>query len=100
MANSTNFFKVIGAAALVGAIYKLGELKGSITTGVKMAKNPDKCEEARKVIDETKKGLEAVKEGKPFKVKITKDDFVCEVTDPEEGEENVSEDETTDQPED
>ena len=99
MANK-KIFEVIGAAALVGAIYKLGELKGSITTGVKMAKNPDTCEEARKVIDETKKGLEAVKEGKPFKVKITKDDFVCEVTDPEEGEENVSEDETKDQPED
>ena len=99
MANK-KIFEVIGAAALVGAIYKLGELKGSITTGVKMAKNPDKCEEARKVIDETKKGLEAVKEGKPFKVKITKDDFKVEVSDPEEGEENVSEDETTNQPED
>ena len=90
----------IGTAALVWAIYKVGEIKGSITTGLSFAKDPSKGPAVKEVLDEGKKGLDAIKEGKKVSVKVTKDDFKVEVSDPEEGEENVSEDETTDQPED
>lgn len=98
MANSANFFKVIGAAALVGVIYKIGELKGSLETGIRFAKNPEKCEQVKEVIDEGKKGINAIKEGKKVSVKLTKDDFKVEVSNPEEGEEPAEEAE--DQPED
>ena len=98
MANK-KIFEVIGAAALVGAIYKLGELKGSITTGIKFAKNPKKGEKLMQVIDETDKAFKALDEGKKVNVKVKKDDFICEVTEPaEEAEETVEE--TDDQPED
>lgn len=99
MANK-KIFEVIGAAALIGVIYKIGVLKGSLETGIRFAKNPEKCEQVKEVIDEGKKGLDAIKEGKKVSVKVTKDDFKVEVSNPEEGEEIVSEDETTDQPED
>lgn len=100
MANK-KIFEVIGAAALIGAIYKIGVLKGSLETGIRFAKNPEKCEQVKEVIDEGKKGLDAIKEGKKVSVKMTKDDFKVEVTEPaEEAEEIVSEDETEDQPED
>ena len=99
MANK-KIFEVIGAAALIGAIYKIGVLKGSLETGIRFAKNPEKCEQVKEVIDEGKKGLDAIKEGKKVSVKVTKDDFKVEVSNPEEGEEIVSEDETDDQPED
>lgn len=98
MANSKKLFEVIGAAALVGAIYKLGELKGSITTGIKFAKNPKKGEKLMQVIDETDKAFKALDEGKKVNVKVTKDDFICEVTDPEERGETAEE--ADDQPED
>lgn len=90
----------IGTAALVWAIYKVGEIKGSITTGLSFAKDPSKGPAVKEVLDEGKKGLDAIKEGKKVSVKVTKDDFKVEVSNPEEGEEIVSEDETTDQPED
>lgn len=91
----------IGTAALVWAIYKVGEIKGSITTGLSFAKDPSKGPAVKEVLDEGKKGLDAIKEGKKVSVKVTKDDFKVEVTEPaEEAEETVSEDETTDQPED
>lgn len=90
----------IGTAALVWAIYKVGEIKGSITTGLSFAKDPSKGPAVKEVLDESKKGLDAIKEGKKVSVKVTKDDFKVEVSNPEEGEEIVSEDETTDQPED
>lgn len=100
MANK-KIFEMIGAAALVGVIYKIGELKGTLSTGIKMAKNPDKCEQVRKVVDECKKGLDAIDKGNKFSVKMTKDDFKVEVAEAaEEAEEIVSEDETDDQPED
>lgn len=99
MANK-KIFTAIGTAALVWAIYKVGEIKGSITTGLSFAKDPSKGPAVKEVLDEGKKGLDAIKEGKKVSVKVTKDDFKVEVSDPEEGEENVSEDETTDQPED
>lgn len=87
----------IGTAALVWAIYKVGEIKGSLETGIKFAKDPTRGTEMKKVLDEAKKGLDAIDKGEKFTVKMTKDDFKVEV---EEAEENVSEDETTDQPED
>ena len=88
----------IGTAALVWAIYKVGEIKGSITTGLSFAKDPSKGPAVKEVLDEGKKGLDAIKEGKKVSVKVTKDDFKVEVSNPEEGEETVEE--TDDQPED
>ena len=97
MANK-KIFEVIGAAALIGVIYKIGELKGSLETGIRFAKNPEKCEQVKEVIDEGNKRIDAIQEGKKVSVKVTKDDFKVEVSNPEEGEETVEE--TDDQPED
>lgn len=101
MANSKKLFEVIGTAALVWAIYKAGEIKGSLATGLNFAKHPEKGEQLNDVIEKTKGAIEAVGKGQKVDVKVTKDTFDVEVTEPaEEAEEIVSEDETTDQPED
>lgn len=98
MANSKKLFEVIGTAALVWAIYKAGEIKGSLATGLNFAKHPEKGEQLNDVIEKTKGAIEAVGKGQKVDVKVTKDAFDVEVTDPEEGEETVEE--TDDQPED
>lgn len=98
MANSANFFKVIGAAALIATVYKVGEIKGTLCTGIKMAKEPERCEKAKKIIDKAEADLKTIKEAHEAKKDIT---VKVEVVDTaEEAEENVSEDETEDQPED
>lgn len=88
----------IGTAALVWAIYKVGEIKGSITTGLSFAKDPSKGPAVKEVLDEAKKGFEALDEGKKVQVHMDKEHFKVEVSNPEEGEEPAEEAE--DQPED
>lgn len=91
MANK-KVFTAIGAAALVWAIYKAGEIKGSLATGLNFAKHPEKGEQLNDVIEKTKNAIEAVGKGQKVDVKVTKDTFDVEVTEPAE--------EAEDQPED
>ena len=98
MANK-KIFEVIGAAALIGVIYKIGEIKGSIETGVRFSKHPEKCEQVKQVIDEGKKGIDAIKEGKPVSVKVTKDEFTVEVKEPAEEAEDEAVEEAAEEPE-
>lgn len=92
MANS-NFFKVIGAAALIATVYKVGEIKGTLCTGIKMAKEPERCEKAKKIIDKAEADLNTIKEAHEAKKDIS---VKIEVVEPaEEAEEAVEE---TDEP--
>lgn len=102
---NNKLFTAIGTAAVVWAIYKVGEIKGSIATGLRFAKDPERGTKVKQVLDETEKAFKALDEGKKVNVRVTKNDFIAEVSDPEEGEEatvkvDVSDDETDDQPED
>lgn len=88
MANS-NFFKVIGAAALIATVYKVGEIKGTLCTGIKMAKEPERCEKAKKIIDKAEADLNTIKEAHEAKKDIS---VKIEVVDSaEEAEEEAAE---------
>lgn len=96
MANS-NFFKVIGAAALIATVYKVGEIKGTLCTGIKMAKEPEQCEKAKKIIDKVEADLNTIKEAHEAKKDIS---VKIEVVEPAEEAEEETVEETDDQPED
>ena len=96
MANA-NFFKVIGAAALIATVYKVGEIKGALCTGIKMAKEPERCEKAKKVIDKAEADLKTLKEAYEGKKDIA---VKVEVVEPAEEAEEETTIEVEDQPED
>ena len=90
----------LGTAALVWGIYKVGELKGSIVTGLRFAKDPERGAKVKQVIDEADKAFKALDKGQKVNVHVTKDDFICEVEEPDEEAEEEPVEETDDQPED
>lgn len=90
----------IGTVALVWGIYKVGELKGSIATGLRFAKDPERGAKVKQVIDEADKAFKALDKGQKVNVHVTKDDFICEVEEPAEEAEEETVEETDDQPED
>lgn len=98
MANKNNIFTAIGALALGALIYKVGEIKGSVTTGVKFAKDPKRGEEVKDLIDKFDKAKDGIKNDKNVDIRITKDNIEVDVKETaEEAEETAEEAEEPDE---
>ena len=77
-----NIFRLIGILATLSAVYKIGELKGSLSTAYKITNDSDEYEKVKEAFSASKMILDDYRNGRYLKVKINGKTFSIEMTEP------------------